>query len=178
MEDTVDLVLDHFSGAGSVLFATAANVADSPVTLEIVTEEATLYARGDLTITYADGRVETVHERVADSGGRAYWGVSHQLLIRDFYDRLAEDEPFGSAQRRRRSLCESSASFARGAASVSLPGRPNRQLAAEGASGCYPNRDLIAHRLRIMSMDPLRTLRPDFRQVQRSSGTGGSVRLS
>jgi UDP-N-acetyl-2-amino-2-deoxyglucuronate dehydrogenase len=69
-------------------------VVDSPVTLKIVTEEATLYVRGDLTITYADGRVETVHERVAGSGGRAYWGVSYQLLIRDFYDRLAEDEPF------------------------------------------------------------------------------------
>jgi UDP-N-acetyl-2-amino-2-deoxyglucuronate dehydrogenase len=50
--------------------------------------------RGDLTITYADGRVEIIAERVAGSGGRAYWGVSHQLLIRDFYNRLAEDEPF------------------------------------------------------------------------------------
>jgi UDP-N-acetyl-2-amino-2-deoxyglucuronate dehydrogenase len=94
VEDTADLVLDHSSGARSVLFATAANVVDSPVTLEIVTEEATLYVRGDLTITYADGRVETVHERVAGSSGRGYWGVSHQLLIRDFYDRLADDEPF------------------------------------------------------------------------------------
>jgi UDP-N-acetyl-2-amino-2-deoxyglucuronate dehydrogenase len=35
-----------------------------------------------------------IQERVAGSGGRAYWGVSHQLLIRDFYDRLANDEPF------------------------------------------------------------------------------------
>jgi UDP-N-acetyl-2-amino-2-deoxyglucuronate dehydrogenase len=94
VEDTADLVLDHSSGARSVLFATAANAVDSPVTLEIITEEATLYVRGDLTITYADGRVETVPERVAGSSGRAYWGVSHQLLIRDFYDRLADDEPF------------------------------------------------------------------------------------
>jgi UDP-N-acetyl-2-amino-2-deoxyglucuronate dehydrogenase len=51
VEDTADLVLGHSSGARSVLFATAANVVDSPVTLEIVTEEATLYVRGDLTIT-------------------------------------------------------------------------------------------------------------------------------
>jgi UDP-N-acetyl-2-amino-2-deoxyglucuronate dehydrogenase len=94
VEDTADLVLHHSSGARSVLFATAANVVDSPVALEIVTEEATLHVRGDLTITYADGRVETVPERVAASGGRAYWGVSHQLLIQDFYDRLADDEPF------------------------------------------------------------------------------------
>ena len=94
VEDTADLVLNHSSGARSVLFATAANGVDSPVTLEIVTEEATLYVRGDLTITYADGQVEIIPERVAGSGGRAYWGVSHQLLIRDFYNRLGEDKPF------------------------------------------------------------------------------------
>jgi UDP-N-acetyl-2-amino-2-deoxyglucuronate dehydrogenase len=35
VEDTADLVLGHSSGARSVLFATAANVVDSPVTLEI-----------------------------------------------------------------------------------------------------------------------------------------------
>jgi UDP-N-acetyl-2-amino-2-deoxyglucuronate dehydrogenase len=94
VEDTADLVLDHSSGARSVLFATAANVVDSQVMLEIVTEEATLYVRGDLTITYADGSVEIIPERVAGSGGRAYWGASHQLLVRDFYDRLADEEPF------------------------------------------------------------------------------------
>jgi predicted dehydrogenase len=152
VEDTADLVLDHSSGARSVLFATAANVVDSPVTLEIVTEEATLDVRGDLTITYSDGRVEMIQERVAGSGGRAYWGVSHQLLIRDFYDRLANDEPFWISPARRRSLCESSGSCTRGAASVSLAGRPNRQLAATRTSGWCPNEDPTAHRQRIMSM--------------------------
>ncbi len=94
VEDTAHLVIDHASGARSVLFATVANVVDSPVTMEIVTEQATLYLRGDLTISYADGRVDTVSERVATSGGRAYWGFSHQLLIDDFYRRLDDPEPF------------------------------------------------------------------------------------
>jgi UDP-N-acetyl-2-amino-2-deoxyglucuronate dehydrogenase len=94
VEDTADLVLDHASGARSVLFATVTNVVDSPVTLEVVTEQATLYVRRDLTISYADGRVESIPERVAVSSGRAYWGVSHELLIRDFYQRLADDEPY------------------------------------------------------------------------------------
>ena len=94
VEDTAEMVLEHASGARSVMFATNANVVDSPVTLEIVTEEATLFIRGDLTINFADGRVEQVAERVAVSGGRAYWGVSHQLLIKDFYDHLADPEPF------------------------------------------------------------------------------------
>ena len=33
------------------------------------------------------------------SGGRAYWGASHELLIADFYRRLADPEPFWIAPR-------------------------------------------------------------------------------
>ena len=76
------------------MFATNANVVDSPVTLEIVTEKATLSVRGDLTVSFTDGHVEVVPERVVATSGRAYWGASHQLLIKDFYDRLADPDPF------------------------------------------------------------------------------------
>ena len=71
-----------------------ANVVDSPVTIEIVTERAVLLIRGDLTVTHADGRVETVAEPVTATGGRAYWGASHVSLIADFYRSLAAPEPF------------------------------------------------------------------------------------
>ncbi len=94
VEDTAQIVLDHDSGARSVFFATNANATDSPVTLEIVTEGAELFLRRDLTVRYADGRVEVVAERHAASSGRAYWGVSHRLLIADFYARLDDPEPF------------------------------------------------------------------------------------
>ena len=77
-----------------MFFATNANATDSPITLEIVTEGAELFLRRDLTVRYADGRVEVVEERQATTGGRAYWGVSHQALIADFYARLADPEPF------------------------------------------------------------------------------------
>jgi UDP-N-acetyl-2-amino-2-deoxyglucuronate dehydrogenase len=94
VEDSALLVLDHAGGARTVFAASNANAADSPVTMEIVTEKAELFLRHDLTISYADGRTETVAERRATSAGRAYWGVSHDLLIADFYARLAEPEPF------------------------------------------------------------------------------------
>ena len=94
VEDTAEMVLEHVNGARSVFYATLANTVNAPVTLDIVTEQATLSLRGDLTVSYADGRVEVVPERRAASGGRSYWGVSHELLIRDFYDRLGDPEPF------------------------------------------------------------------------------------
>ena len=94
VEDTATLILDHTSGARSILVATNANVVDSLVTLEIDTEQATFFVRGDLTVSHADGRVDVVPERRALSHGRGYWGVSHQLLIEDFYDRLDDPQPF------------------------------------------------------------------------------------
>jgi predicted dehydrogenase len=94
VEDTAGLSLDHANGARSVLFATLANATDSPVTIEIVTEKATLSLRGDLTFSHVDGTVEVIPVRRASTGGRAYWGASHELIIADFYRSLAGPEPF------------------------------------------------------------------------------------
>jgi len=94
VEDTASIVLDHASGARSVFFATVAHVTDAPVTVEVITERARLIIRGDLTTTWGDGRVEVVPERRAASVGRDYWGVSHELLIADFYDQRQRAEPF------------------------------------------------------------------------------------
>ena len=94
VEDTASLVLDHDGGARSVVFATVAHVVDAPVTIEIVTERATLRIRGDLTVSHTGGRVETIAEPAVSTGGRAYWGASHELLIADFYRTLPGPEPF------------------------------------------------------------------------------------
>ena len=94
VEDTAEFVLEHQGGARSVCYATLANVINAPVTVDIVTERATLNLRGDLAVSYADGRSEVVSERQAQSGGRAYWGLSHGVLIEDFYSRLDDEEPF------------------------------------------------------------------------------------
>jgi len=94
VEDTAEFVALHSNGARSVFYATLANTVNAPVTLDISTEKAVLSLRGDLTVTYDDGRIDVVRERTIDSGGRSYWGVSHALLIADFYAGLAKPEPF------------------------------------------------------------------------------------
>lgn len=94
VEDTAEMVLDHADGSRSVFYATLANAVNAPVTLDIVTEKATLNLCGDLTISYTDGRIEVVPERAATSTGRGYWGVSHELLIKDFYQGLDDSAPF------------------------------------------------------------------------------------
>ncbi len=94
VEDTADLVLTHASGAVSVLFATLSNAVNAPVTIDIEAEHARLALRGDLSVTYADGRVEVVAEPETATGERSYWGLSHERLIRDFYDGIGRGDPF------------------------------------------------------------------------------------
>ena len=94
VEDTADMVLTHESGARSVFYTTLAHVANAPVSIEVVAENATLTLRGNLTVTWADGRVDTVEERALPAGERSYWGVSHELLIADFYAGLDTDSAF------------------------------------------------------------------------------------
>lgn len=94
VEDTADLVMRHANGAVSTFFATLSNAVNAPVTIDITAEGATLSLSDKLIVTHADGRVEVVRERALTPGARAYWGVSHELLIRDFFSSLDEDGPF------------------------------------------------------------------------------------
>lgn len=94
VEDSAQLILEHDSGVRSVCFATNTAALDFPVSIDIVTEKAQLLLRGDLAVTYADGRVDVVQERRAESGGRSYWGTSHELLIADFHAHVAAGKPF------------------------------------------------------------------------------------
>lgn len=94
VEDTAEFVVEHAGGARSLCYATLAHAVNAPVSLDVVTDQATLSVRGDLTISYRDGRTEVIGEREAASGGRAYWGVSHELLIADFYAQLDSEQPF------------------------------------------------------------------------------------
>lgn len=93
-EDTAEMVLLHDNGARSVFYATLGHASNAPVDIEIVTERATVHLRGDLTITHIDGTVETVTEAATATGERAYWGVSHELLVQDFYAGLDVGGPF------------------------------------------------------------------------------------
>lgn len=94
VEDTAEMTLWHGPDVRSVLYGTTGHVANAPVTLDIIAEHGQLAIRGDLLVTSADGSTRTVREREIATGGRSYWGVSHQVLIEDFYRRLDDPEPF------------------------------------------------------------------------------------
>ncbi|MDN5571635.1 MAG: Gfo/Idh/MocA family oxidoreductase [Propionibacteriaceae bacterium] len=94
VEDTAEMLFTHASGVQSSVYATLTAPQHRPVEIELDCEHAYVSLRNGLTVAWADGRVETFEERRATSGGRSYWGVSHELLIRDFYARVDDPEPF------------------------------------------------------------------------------------
>lgn len=98
VEDTAELLLHHPDGVTTSFYATLTAPQHRPVEIELDCENAYVSLRGGteggLTIRWADGRVDTLGERSVTSGGRSYWGVSHELLIRDFYEHLEDPEPF------------------------------------------------------------------------------------
>lgn len=96
VEDTATATMLHDRGNGhpptrSTIWASNANAVNQPVTIAVVAERGSLSLDGDLTITDADGGTTVVSDTPPSSGAPAYWGASHEALIRDFYAGL--DDP-------------------------------------------------------------------------------------
>lgn len=98
VEDTAALTMLH-SPAGaapvrSTMWVSNTNATNAPVTIDITCERGSLSMRGDLTITAADGTTSVVSDKPADPSVPAYWGLSHEALIADFYAGLDTPGPF------------------------------------------------------------------------------------
>ncbi|TDG00360.1 Gfo/Idh/MocA family oxidoreductase [Paenibacillus piri] len=95
VEDTVHVFLQFASGAKGIFYATNAYVKNSPVELELCFEQGALVQRGDTLYLEQDGKLTVLVEpQVNLSGGKSYWGSSHELQIRDFYEHVLEGKPF------------------------------------------------------------------------------------
>lgn len=94
VEDTAHMLLDHASGATSVLTATNCYPLNAPVTVTVHGKDGTAVMAGDLRVTWNDGATETVPAAAPGAVGRSYWGDSHRDLVADFYQNLDRDSPF------------------------------------------------------------------------------------
>ncbi|NHN29349.1 Gfo/Idh/MocA family protein [Paenibacillus agricola] len=95
VEDSAHAYISFKSGATAVFYATNAYGRNSPVEVELVFEQATLLQRGDTLYLEQDGKLTILEEPVANTmGEKSYWGMSHELQIRDFYEHLLAGKPF------------------------------------------------------------------------------------
>lgn len=95
VDDVAEMVLTHPGGTRTAFYGSLAAPQHRPVEIEVDTEHAYVTLKRGLKVRWKDDRPRDQYaERVAPSGGRSYWGVSHQLLIADFYALLDDPEPF------------------------------------------------------------------------------------
>ncbi|ULL14093.1 gfo/Idh/MocA family oxidoreductase [Paenibacillus sp. H1-7] len=95
VEDTAHAHIEFRNGVKAIFYATNAYGRSTPVEVEVIFEKATLQLRGD-TLYLLQGDTSTVLAEPVknDLGEKAYWGVSHQFQIRDFYAHLLEGKHF------------------------------------------------------------------------------------
>lgn len=100
VEDTAHAHIRFANGARALFYATNAYVSNSPVELELVFEQGVLRQRNDCLHLVRQGTETLLCEPPAtldEQGlitGKSYWGISHQLLIEDFYDHVRSGTRF------------------------------------------------------------------------------------
>ncbi|TVY01896.1 Gfo/Idh/MocA family protein [Paenibacillus cremeus] len=95
VEDTVHAHLVFRSGVTAIFYATNAYAINSPVEVELLFENGKLSMQGDTLYLTQNGEQTLLSEPVVNElGEKSYWGVSHGVQIRDFYEHVATGRKF------------------------------------------------------------------------------------
>lgn len=94
VEDTADITITFKNGARCLFFAANGYTMNAPPFLELHCEKAVIRLNDDIFVTYPDGREEFIKNPAKASGSNAYWGLSHEKLIEDFYSSLVAGKSF------------------------------------------------------------------------------------
>lgn len=93
VEDTAHGLVKFESGLTANFYCTTTFGVDRPVELELVFERAVLKTDAETLHETRDG-VTTLLCSSAATGEKAYWGITHEVLIRDYYKSVEENRPF------------------------------------------------------------------------------------
>ncbi len=95
VEDSAHAFVQFKNDVKAVFYATNAYGKSTPIEVELIFENGVLSQRGDTLYLEQDGKQTVLAEPVKnDLGEKAYWGVSHQFQIRDFYEHILEGKHF------------------------------------------------------------------------------------
>ena len=97
VEDTAEAYI-KYSDVTACYYATNAHCIDSPVLIEIALEKIVLRIEGNNLFYIQNGnQIKKEEFEITDYKGmptKDYWGFSHQLLIKDFYEKISENQLF------------------------------------------------------------------------------------
>lgn len=93
VENTASGLIKFESGLLANFYCTTTFGTDRPVEIELVFERATLKTDAETLHVMQNGGTELICSSAA-SGAKAYWGTTHEVLLRDFYKAVEEKRPF------------------------------------------------------------------------------------
>jgi len=96
VEDSAHIRLEFDDGLVGLFYATNGYGAMAPVEIEARLTGGTLIYRNGYLYRWDDGQLPQllVSAQQEASGEKAYWGVGHELQIKDFYECIAAGAPF------------------------------------------------------------------------------------
>ena len=99
VEDTLEAWMSFENGERACFYASTGYVADAPVILELQCEKGSItIIDRDITVRNEQGIREyrnLINNEISFDGvGKDYWGKSHYVCIRDFYDKLETGERY------------------------------------------------------------------------------------
>ena len=95
-EDTATVRFRMNNGAVAVFYGTTGHGSNAPVLIEAAFEKGTLRTEGErLFRVDGDGSLCEIPLTQGEAMGKSYWGSGHPAIIKDFYDCIAANRPFG-----------------------------------------------------------------------------------
>ncbi len=92
VEDTAMVTLSYADGGNGIFFGTNSYGGNAAVDMEFLFEKGKLVFREQaLYVVTEDEEIQVAHD-VVKKGEKAYWGMSHQLIIEDIYRGIMEDK--------------------------------------------------------------------------------------
>ena len=91
VEDTAEATIWFKNGARGIFYATVCFTDNSPVVIEIHCEKGFLTIWDGELYLARDGKRELLARDQLASGEKAYWGLSHEKLIKHFYKCILQD---------------------------------------------------------------------------------------
>jgi len=94
VEDTAEATIFFECGAIALLYATNCFSGNPLPIIELDCEGAYIRMENNTSVVYRDGTREEINDALSATGEKAYWGISHERLIEDFYGALRDGRNF------------------------------------------------------------------------------------
>lgn len=88
VEDTAMISFDYESGASGSFYGTNSYGENSQIEMGFVFEKGQLSMRDQHLFLIKEGHSEMLASDLVKKGSKSYWGMSHQLIIRDIYQAI------------------------------------------------------------------------------------------